>query len=152
MPPPLIDCTSVGPGSWRLSFVNTWFGDSVVDWTPNYKRQTEINQHQSFRAPYVILDGRYPAPVIQHSFDIYIERETLREYHRNYFSLFATFINTDPSPLNLYETGTGSLYASFGRCYLMPPEFKEPESILHHRAGILRCQFMGTVLATIYSY
>lgn len=145
----MTDCAGAGADAFKLTFVNTYVGDHVVDWTPNYKRQTDINVHQAFRAPFVILDGRYPAPVLQHSFDIYIEKETLRAYHKNYFNLLATFITSDPQPLQMY-TSAGTLYAGFGNCYMIPQEFKTPESLLWHRAGILRVQFMGTVLATIY--
>lgn len=143
------DCAGAGFDAFKVTFVNTFVGDHCVSWTPNYKRQTEINQHQSFRAPYVILDGRYPAPILQHSFDIYIEKATLREYHKNYFNLFATFITSDPMPLQMQTSG-GTLYADFGSCYMIPPELKDPDNILWHRAGILRIQFLGTRLATVF--
>lgn len=134
----------------KLTYANTVLGASVVDWYPSNKRATEINQSHAFRGASAILDGRYPAPLANHVFELYFEETTVRAYHRTLFKFMGTFVNSAPQSVKLLELVTNTPYADLFDCYMLPPEPKDPSGVLWHSAGIIKVEFQGTQIATIF--
>lgn len=137
------------PTHYTLAFPTSLVGDRVHSYNTSVKRATEINVRQNLWASYVILDGRYPALVYQHDFEIYMEKTTPRLYTKALFDIVRTMVTSDPMALTMKNGLTSSDVIAFGQCYLVPPEQSKPEELMMLEAGLFKVKFMGTECPSI---
>lgn len=140
------ECTSFGSSTYTLVFSGSTIGDHIHDLKTTYGRLTEIAQRQNFWASDVILDGRYPALVFEHTFTLYKNSGGAVDYAKMFFAL-ANKIEGDPRSLVAKIKSTTVI--SFGDCYMEPPEQQEPDSLLLTEAGLFTLKFLGTQIPSI---
>lgn len=139
---------SILPGQWTIVFTSTGvdtpvsFTNShfVQGWVPKFQRLTAVQQRQNFWCPEVLLDGRFPAQVWTHEFNVFTEAVSVTEYAQRFTDLQSLFLS-DPSTLVIQENGSDKIV--LGGCYLQPPDLEEPSEALQFRAGFLKIVFLG---------
>lgn len=131
------------PSGYTLVFSGYTIGDHIWGINSEPARATEINVRQNFWASRVILDGTYPAIWWKHRFNVYDEFDTPLQYTQAYFNL-ATLIGSHPQELILKNKDSGETLIAFGRCYIQPPQQKQPEDLLIFQAGIYQVEFWAT--------
>lgn len=133
---------SILPGQFTLTFSTVTFPNSsfVQGWAPSFKRLTGVQQRQNFWCNEVLLDGRFPAQVWEHTFNIFTEAVSVVEYAQRFTDL-ESFFFSDPTTLVIQENSVDKIV--LGGCYLQPPNLEEPRELLQFRAGFLRIIFLG---------
>jgi hypothetical protein len=135
---------SIIPGQWTLVFSTatvTFPTSSFVQaWTPKFRRLTAVQERQNFWCNDVIIDGRFPAQVWEHEFNIFTEAVSVTEYAQRYTDLQSLFLS-DPTTLVIQENAADKIV--LGGCYMRPPGLEEPKELLQFRAGFLKIMFLG---------
>lgn len=140
---------SIIPGQWTLVYSGTGVSSAVSfptshfvqGWVPKFRRLTDIQQRQNFWCNDVILDGRFPAQVWEHEFNIFTEAVSVTEFAQRYTDLQSLFFSV-ASTLVIQENGSNKII--LGPCLMQPPALEQPREQLQFRAGFLRIRFLGT--------
>lgn len=141
-------CTD--PIYYTLVFSGTTVGTKLVAWAPNWAYATEINKRHNYWATQALLDGRYPALIWSHEFDLYLESTSVKSYMSEYFRLTSSFVTTQPRPTSIcYANSPTGVVVSLGNCYLDNVSQKQPDKLLLIEAGIVTLRFLGTSIPSI---
>lgn len=145
---------SIIPGQWTLVFTSTGVPTPVSfvqshflqGWTSKFQRLTAVQQRQNLWCNEAVLDGRYPAQIWMHEFNVFTEAVSVTEYAQRYTDLQSLFLS-DPSTLVIRENGADKIILGGG--YFQPPSLEEPRELLQFRAGFLKIMFLGNA-APVY--
>lgn len=135
-------------GNFTLVHSGTALGLWIDAWNTKARRLTEIAERQNFWSQQVILDGSYPALAWDHSFTVYSEANSLNTYINSYVAL-ANRIQSRAYPLEIWSGTSTPVVWYFGNCYLKDFGQEEPKDLMLHAAGMIRLNFVGTVIPSL---
>jgi hypothetical protein len=126
-------------GQYILSFNGVPIGSWIDGFSTNVRRVNAVGIRQNFWSSVTVLDGKYPALVYEHTFQVFFEAISREALAQAYMALTTFYLNR-VYPLAII----GGFGMSFGNCYLEEgPTMKEPDILLRHRAALISLKFLG---------
>ncbi len=135
-------------GNFTLIHSTVMLGNWIEDFNSSFGRLTPIARRQNFWSSDIILDGRYPAQVWDHTFKLYTEGGSLGELYDKFLDIYDQ-IHSDPATLTINDGDTATELFQFGACYLEDASLETPEAFLKYNAGLITVTFVGNTRPTV---